>query len=146
MDNKKRKVMCRKFRDAFFNELINFLEHLSIIVPDEAVNIIVYLSMVRKANSISSQEWVLDTFRYHVVDRFYDQIMNKEAKFFVDNGNDILDEHAGEQYGSDAIEWFEKLKLLWQEGKIEKSQEEWTWNFMQTFAQLATKEYELRDK
>ena len=137
--------LCRQIRHAFFSELVNFLDQLIDILPNEAADLILYKRLVMNATTKSTQEWALDNFRTYVSDPFMDEISTRNTSFFTDNGHSLIDEHKGTQHGDDAMKWFVKLKDIWQKGEIDTDHEKFVWDFMQVFAKLADKEIKLRD-
>lgn len=142
MDNITR--VHRQFRQAFFTELGNFIDKLMKIWPDEAVDLTVYRALLRRTKP-SDQEWFLDCSRYYI-EPYIEKIRARDTSFFQENAKSALSEHEGTEYGNEAIQWFQKLKEMWREGKISLDQEEWVWEYINTFMELCLKEKMLRDK
>lgn len=145
-DNKKLRAYHKLVRQGFFTELLRCLDDSLEIMPDEAVDIVTYKALARKAESARAQEWFLDCYRYYITDKFHDKIMAKDTLFFTSNSDGLLKEHKGSRYGDEVIALVKKLKIKWQEGKIRPEHEEVVWSYMQRLDGLSIREKKCRDE
>lgn len=75
---------------AFNNQLDNFICFLEKLFPDK-MNIKTYhnsISLLRRVNPRK----IIDVFKVHVYDKYREQIMKKDANFFLENEfNDVIE-------------------------------------------------------
>ena len=136
----------KHLRNGFFTELCRAFDDFIIILPDEEVDLMTYKSLARNTKNPKDQENFMDSFRYLITDKFEKHIRNKDTNFFTSNSDQLMEHHKNDRYGGEAMEWINKLKNLWKNGKITVEHSDVVWNYLIRLMDLCLMEKKYRDK